>query len=175
VITSLLVREVDRDTAVQELVAVASRRGFAIAVDLLADRAEAEDVVQEALLRALDGVHRLRDPRALEGWFYRVLTNLCIGTLRRRRVVSAFRRLVGGRGEPVSHARDLGPDHARVLAALDQLPAMQKTAMVLRYAHDLGIDEIAAAMEVRPETVKTHLKRARERLRVRLGVTDDRT
>ena len=101
-----------------------------------------------------------------------MLTNLCIRSLRRRRVVAAFARLVGGRGEPARAASDLGPDHARLAAALDELPAMQKTAVVLRYAHDLGIDEIAAAMDVGAETVKTHLKRARARLRARLGVDD---
>jgi len=128
--------------------------------------------LQEALVRTLDGFHRLRDPRALEGWFFTVLTNLCIRSLRRRRVVAAFARLVGARGDTGRAASDLGPDHARLVTALDELPAMQKTAMVLRYGHDLGVDEIAAAMDVGAETVKTHLKRARARLRARLGVED---
>src|SRR5262245_16873109 len=98
------------------LVEHAGRRGFAIAADLLGDRAEAEDAVQEALVRTMNGLHRLRDPRALEGWFFTVLTNLCIRALRRRRVVGAFARLVGARGDVGREAADLGPDHARVVA-----------------------------------------------------------
>ena len=172
VITTLVATELDRDAVVRQLVEQAGRRGFAIAADLLGDRAEAEDAVQEALVRALDGVHRLRDPRAVEGWFFTVLTNLCIRALRRRRVIAAFARLVGARDDVGRAADDRGPDHARLVAALDELPAMQKTAIVLRYAHDLGIDEIAAAMDVGAETVKTHLTRARARLRTRLGVDD---
>jgi RNA polymerase sigma factor (sigma-70 family) len=172
-VLTLVATDLDRDAVVRALVDQAGRRGFAIAVDLLGDRAEAEDAVQEALVRTLDGLHRLREPRALEGWFYTVLTNLCIRALRRRRVVNAFARLVGARGDVGRAASDRGPDHARLVAALDELPAMQKTAIVLRYAHDLGVDEIAAAMDVGAETVKTHLKRARTRLRARLGVDDD--
>jgi RNA polymerase sigma-70 factor (ECF subfamily) len=166
------IHHLDRDAVVRELAAHAGRRGFAIAADLLGDRAEAEDVVQEALVRALDGYQRLREPRALESWFYTVLTNLCIRALRRRRVVGAFARLVGARGEPTRDPDELAPDHARLINALDRLPAMQKTAIVLRYGHDLGLHEVAGAMGVGAETVKTHLKRARARLRAELGVDD---
>jgi RNA polymerase sigma-70 factor, ECF subfamily len=172
VITSAAIPELDRDAAVRWLVEQACGRGFAIAADLLGDRAEAEDAVQDALVRSLTGLHRLRDPGALEGWFYRVLTNTCIRTLRRRRVANAFARLVGARGEPVAAPAPIGRDHARLLAEIDELPAMQKAVVVLRHGHDLGIDEIARVLGVGGETVKTHLKRARARLRVRLGVDD---
>lgn len=172
VTASLAVTALDRDTAVVALAACAAGRGFAIAYDLLSDRAEAEDAVQEALVRALAGLHRVREPAALEGWYYRVLSNLCIRWLRRRRVVGAFARLVAARGEPAAAARDLAPDHARVVAALDALPAMQKAAMVLRYGHELGLDEIADVLDVGVESVKTHLKRGRARVRAQLGVLD---
>jgi RNA polymerase sigma-70 factor (ECF subfamily) len=168
VITSLAVVEPSRDAAVRYLVDCCSRRGFAIAVDLLGDRAEAEDAVQDALVRTLASWQQLRDPGALEGWFFRVLTNACIGTLRRRRVTQAFARLVG-RGERLVPATE-GGDHTRMLRELDRLPAMQKAALVLRYGHELSLEEIAAILDVGGETVKTHLKRGRARLRDRLGV-----
>ncbi|HEY6174191.1 MAG TPA: sigma factor, partial [Kofleriaceae bacterium] len=59
----------------------ASHGGFAVAFDLLGDRAQAEDAVQDALEKTLAGYHRLRDPQALHAWFYRVLTNGCVGML----------------------------------------------------------------------------------------------
>jgi RNA polymerase sigma-70 factor (ECF subfamily) len=170
--TLAAIQRLDRDAVVRELAAHAARRGFAVAADLLGDRTEAEDAVQEALVRVLDGYHRLREPRALESWFFTVLTNLCMRSLRRRRVVGAFARLVGARGEPSRDADDRAPDHARLINALDRLPVMQKTAIVLRYGHDLGLDEVADAMGIGAETVKTHLKRARTRLRAELGVKD---
>lgn len=160
-----------RDVAAR-LVDQASGRGFALAYDLLGHRAEAEDAVQDALVRTLAKIGTLREPAALEAWFLRILTNTCIRALRRRRVANAFARLVGMREErseaPVTASRD----HARLLAEIDRLPAMQKTAIVLRYGHDLGIDDIAKLANVSAETVKTHLQRARDRLRHRLGVQD---
>ena len=173
VVTSVAISELDRDSAVRWLVDEACRRGFSIAFDLLGARAEAEDAVQDALVRTLDGIHRLRDPGALEGWFYRVLTNTCIRALRRRRVANAFARLVGARGEPTVAPASIGRDHARLLVEIESLPAMQKAALVLRHGHDLGLDEIARLMDIGVETVKTHLKRARARLRTRLGVDDE--
>ena len=169
-VTSVAIIELDRDAAVARLVEQASRSGFAIAFDLLDDRAEAEDVVQEALVRTLAGLHRLRDARAIDAWFFRVLTNACIGILRRRRVANAFVRIFGTHGEPAHSPSPFGPDHGRLLVALDDLPAMQKAALVLRYGHDLGVDEIARVLDIGDETVKTHLKRALARLRARLGV-----
>ena len=109
-VTSIALGETDRDTAVCRLVDEASHGGFAVAFDLLGDRAQAEDAVQDALEKTLAGYHRLRDPQALHAWFYRVLTNGCVGMLRRRRVAAAFARLLGARGEPsVPPGGD--PDH----------------------------------------------------------------
>ena len=167
-VTSIALTDAGRDTAVRGLVDEASRTGFAIAFDLLGDRAQAEDAVQDALEKTLAGYHRLRDPQALTAWFYRVLTNGCIGMLRRRRVAVAFARLLGARGEPVA-APTADPDHVRLLGALDALPAMQKAAVVLRYGHDLAVDDIARLLDVGGETVKTHLKRALARLRAQMG------
>jgi RNA polymerase sigma factor (sigma-70 family) len=88
--------------------------------------------------------------------------------LRRRRVASAFARLLGARDEP-SASPVAEPDRVRLLGALDVLPAMQKAAVVLRYGHGLAVDEIARLMEIGSETVKTHLKRALVRLRAEMG------
>jgi RNA polymerase sigma-70 factor (ECF subfamily) len=168
VVTCIALADTDRDTAVRRLVDEACRGGFAIAFDLLGDRAQAEDAVQDALEKTLAGYHRLRDPQALHAWFYRVLTNACIGVLRRRRVATAFARLLGARGEPCAPPV-ADPDHVRLLGALDTLPAMQKAAVVLRYGHDLAVDDIARLLDLGSETVKTHLKRALARLRAQMG------
>src|SRR5262245_18331084 len=123
---STAIAELDRDAAARHLVAHASRRGFAIAFDLLGNRAEAEDAVQDALVRTLTDVHRRRDPDALEGWFFRVLANGCIGALRRRRVARGVAAIFGLRERVVEPV--VAGDHARLLRELDRLPAMQKAA-----------------------------------------------
>lgn len=152
------------------MIAHSARRGFAIAFDLLGDRGDAEDAVQDALVITLTELGRLRDPDALEPWFFRVLANRCIRMLRRRRVRNAFARIIVLEREPTQPPIAIDADHVKLLRELDRLPAMQKSALVLRYGHELSLDEIATILDVGVETVKTHLKRGRSRLRDRLGV-----
>ncbi|HWN69122.1 MAG TPA: sigma-70 family RNA polymerase sigma factor, partial [Haliangium sp.] len=140
------------------------------------------DAVQEALARACEAADRLREPDAIEGWFYRVLTNVCLRVLRRRR----FRRWLGWRGaaddlpdEPpgvdpapraprADDALAQRQEIAHLLDQLDALPAQQRVALVLRYGHDRSIAEIADMLDVKPATIKTHLVRGMRRLRAAL-------
>jgi RNA polymerase sigma-70 factor (sigma-E family) len=160
-----------RDQALEALVRGASRKGFRVAYDLLGDRAEAEDAVQEALARACAGWARLRDPAALEGWFHRVLLHVCMRALRRRRLWRGFWEMFS---PDESRAPDEGaPDGEKLRVALEALAPMQKAAVVLRYAHDLSVEETAARLGVGPGTVKTHLSRGLKRLRERIGGLHD--
>ncbi|HJZ87941.1 MAG TPA: sigma-70 family RNA polymerase sigma factor [Polyangia bacterium] len=162
--------------AVIELLHHGMRRGFRIACAMVGDRAEAEDCVQEALARVIEQQARLRDPRALEGWFHRVLSNLCLRVLRRRRLRGLVHRLWEEHREP-----SVAPDEilarrqalGSLQAALDELPAMQKAALALRYGGGLSVADIASALGVRANTAKTHLCRGLERLRRNLEGTRD--
>jgi len=81
-----------RSRLIGELAAAPSRKGYGIAYDLLGNRAEAEEAVQEALARACESIGDLRDPAAAPAWFLRIVTTMCLRTLRRRRLK---RRLFG--------------------------------------------------------------------------------
>lgn len=150
----------------EELVRAVGARGLRIAARLIGT-ADAEDAVQEALLRTVDA-GQVNDP---EGWFIRVLTNHCLGVLRRRAVWRALRL----RGEDVEGAlpADAQLESARraheLRRRVAKLPAMQQLVVQLRYGEELSIAEIAAAAQIGEETVKTHLSRALERLRGELG------
>jgi len=163
----------DREQALEAVAERCARRGFSIAYRLLRDRAEAEDAVQEALARACESWSRLRDPAALDAWFHRVLSNLCLRALRRRRLFAWWRRPADGEESPDMPAVTLpelgGLDARRLLAAVDRLPPMQKSVVVLRYGEDMPLADIAAALAIAQETVKTHLARALDRLRDQLG------
>jgi RNA polymerase sigma-70 factor (ECF subfamily) len=151
--------------AVNKLAASSAERGFRIAVDLLGNRAEAEEAVQEALARACESIDRLRDRAALRGWYFRVLTNICMRILRRRRM----RRAVWGWWrEPESPIA--GMETRALMAGLETLPAKQKAALLLRYGHDLSVAEVAEMLGVTPETAKTHLARGLRKLRDHFGV-----
>jgi len=129
---------------------------------------EAEDAVQEALVRAWASGSRLADLAALEPWFLRTLTNVCLSALRRRRLRRALERLWP---RETASPRTAGADIGRLLERLDELPARQQVALVLRYGHELGIEEIAELLGIGPGTVKTHLSRGLARLRKKMGAT----
>jgi len=82
-----------RGRMLSELAAGPARKGYAIAYDLLGNRAEAEEAVQEALARACERLEELRDPAAAPAWFLRIVATTCLRVLRRRRL----RRAVFGR------------------------------------------------------------------------------
>src|SRR2546421_12463120 len=79
-----------RSRLLSELAAGPARKGYGIAYDLLGNRAEAEEAVQEALVRACESIADLRDPAAAPAWFLRIVTTMCLRTLRRRRLRRAL-------------------------------------------------------------------------------------
>jgi RNA polymerase sigma-70 factor (ECF subfamily) len=180
-----------RSRLLAELADGPARRGYGIAYDLLGNRAEAEEAVQEALARACENVDDLRERGSAPGWFLRIVTTTCLRTLRRRRLRRAvFGRFFGGeepresseapRGLPLADGdaplhgttsgradRELSDrrDIAALLGNLEALPAKQRAALVLRYGHDLPVPEVASMLGVELATAKTHLVRGLARLR----------
>lgn len=180
-----------RSRLLGELAGGPARKGYGIAYDLLGNRAEAEEAVQEALARACEAIGDLRDPAAAPAWFLRIVTTMCLRTLRRRRL---RRKLLGwwpgkeAEAEAAPVSADTGTDdiaarmHATAAAApqealeghqaldammgrLDHLSPQQRTALVLRYGHDLPVAQVAELCGVEIATVKTHLVRGLARLR----------
>jgi RNA polymerase sigma-70 factor (ECF subfamily) len=122
---------------------------------------DAEEVVQEAFSRALVRWERIAEYDAPDAWVRRVAFNLA--SSRRRRAVRAARALLGLQPAIVQP----GPteDSAYLLDALRALPARHRRVVVLHYVADLPIRDIAADLGVPEATVKTWLRRGRERLR----------
>jgi len=158
-----------------ELVAVftASReRAYWIALDIARDSEEAADIVAEALVRAQQGLPRFRGDCSLRTYFLRVVVNLALKFVRRRRVRERLRHLLLGEERDPTTPEELAScgEQSRALArALDELPAQQRAAFLLRHAHDLHVAEVAAVLQLSEGTVKTHLSRAVQRLRRVLG------
>ncbi|MGD9509437.1 MAG: RNA polymerase sigma factor [Geminicoccaceae bacterium] len=160
-----------------------NRRLFRLARSLVGRDHEAEDVLQEAYVRAYARLADLAEGAALGAWLARIVANEALGRLRAAtRVVSldAFRSRAepDGMEEPEhDQASDL-PDPERLAAsgelrrlleaAVDALPAEFRTVFVLREVEGLSTAETAACLGLRPETVKTRLHRARRQLQERL-------
>lgn len=146
-----------------------------VAVRMLGDGAEAEDVAQEAMLRLWRVAPDWREGEAkVSTWLYRVTVNLCTDRLRRRRPL------------PLEEAGDVAEDRPGVLSAmietdrqaavqrgvqdaLARLPERQRQAVVLRHLEGLGNPEIAAIMGIGVEAVESLTARGKRALAAALS------
>ena len=139
---------------------------FRVAQRMLGDRAEAEDLAQEALLRLWKIAPDWRTGEAkVTTWLYRVVTNLATDRLRRRRGIGLDEapELPDGAASAVEQMID-GDRAAALEAALAQLPARQRQAVVLRHLEGLSNPEIATAMEIGVEAVESLTARGKRAL-----------
>lgn len=150
-------------------------RVFGQAYRMLQNRAEAEDVTQDALMRLWKIAPEWRQGEAkVTTWLYRVTANLC--TDRLRKVRSAPLDEVPEPEDDTPGADTQLQQGARVTAlkaALDQLPDRQREAMVLRHLEELGNPEIAGMMEISVEAVESLLSRGKRALKAALAGQKD--
>ena len=143
-------------------------RAFGVAYRLLGDRAEAEDIAQEAMVRLWRMAPDWEPGRArVSTWVYRVVTNLCLDHKRRRRGRDGA---LEDAPEPMDEAPSVPErmqDAARGAAlqwALDQLSDRQRLAVVLRHLQDLPNPRIAEVMEISVEAVESLTARGKRTL-----------
>ena len=157
--------------AVRALVARKLPRLLSLAGRMLGDAAEAEDVAQEAFLRAWKQARTWRPGAAkFDTWLHRVALNLCYDRLRRRREVST-------ETPPEVADEGPGPDRGllaqdvggRVAAAMRALPDRQREAVALCHYQELSNIEAARLMEVSVEALESLLSRGRRTLRKTLA------
>ena len=130
---------------------------------------DAQDVVQEACLRALARWQQLSEYEDPVGWVRRVAWNLATSQWRKARRISAWSPVDGQAGGTMEEPT---PDRVDLVSALAKLPAPQRQAVVMHYLGDLSVSEIAELSEVPAGTVKSWMSRARSVLSEQLSVTD---
>jgi RNA polymerase sigma-70 factor (ECF subfamily) len=163
-----------------------NRRLYRVARGVLNDDAEAEDVVQEAYVRAFTHLDGFRGEAQLSTWLTRIALNEALGRLRRLRTTVDLKDIdtINDQGEArviylPSARQDSDPEAAAARAevrrllerAMDELPAPFRMVLVLRDIEEMSTEETAAHLGLRPETVKTRLHRARRLLRQSLDRT----
>jgi RNA polymerase sigma-70 factor (ECF subfamily) len=122
----------------------------------------AEDATQEAFARALERWRRLREEPWAPGWVITTAMNLARRGTRRRSLL----------GRPAAGPAD-EETRLDLWERVRALPPKQQTAMILHYAIDLPIAEVAAAMGCAEGSVKAHLAKARQNLRTALETPDE--
>lgn len=137
------------------------------ATALLRNREDADDLVHDCLVRALDKLHTRRDDADVRAWLFAIMHNLFVSQLRRRKSRPA--------GEPLNeshettltqHADQEANLHFRdLVAALNRLPVEQRSVLLLVSVEDLSYAEAASVLGIPIGTVMSRLARGRERLR----------
>lgn len=135
------------------------QRLIRVAANVLRDRHEAEDIAQEAFLKAFREINKLRDDRAFSGYLYRICVRLCMDRLRSRKPSAEIIEQGDGTNGSAVETRILVE---RLLARLT--PELRMT-LVLREMEQLSYDEVAEVMKVPVGTVRSRLHAARERFR----------
>lgn len=175
----LVARARTRDrAAVKEIIQQHNQRLYRIARSILRDDGEAEDVVQEAYVRAFGSLDAFRGEARLGTWLSRIVINEALGRLRRRRPTVELDSMAVPPPEahviPFPNARpQLDPEtnmaqrEIRVLLerAIDELPEAFRTVLVARLIEGMSVEETAELFGLVPETVKTRLHRARKLLK----------
>jgi RNA polymerase sigma-70 factor (ECF subfamily) len=146
---------------------------YNLALRVVRDPTEAEDLAQEAFVRAWLGLPNFRGQAQFRTWLYRIVTNLCYNRL------PGLRRELTSLGDDcldnvtcdevlsINPADRLEAQERQTFLhnAIEQLPESYRLLVTLRYQQELSYDEIAAVVNLPLGTVKTGLFRAKERLR----------
>ena len=137
------------------------------------DGDEAQDVSQEALLRAFRAMPSYRNDRPFSRWLFVIARNAALDSLRRRKRLTSLPlesdAIVEESPETVAMRAD---DALRLRAALDDLPARHRVALELYYDRGLRYREIAALLDIPIGTVKTYISRGKQRLRDNVRLAD---
>ena len=160
---------------------------YSIAMSLMHNPADAADMTQEAFIRLLRSLGTYRAETKFTTWLYRLVTNICLDGLRRRGrpVESLDESATTQSGEDAQTSGERLADNDRwtqpeeevtlresadeVRDALNRLPTAQRLALTLHYFEDMRYEDIAEAMGLPLNTVKSHIRRGKERLAVALS------
>jgi RNA polymerase sigma-70 factor (ECF subfamily) len=165
------------EAAIRAIMQANNRRLYRIARGILRNDSEAEDVVQETWVRAFTHLESFRGDSSLATWLTRIAMNEALGRLRRQRPSVELNALPPGALEaqiiqfPLAASEDPEKTMAQreiqhvVEHAIDDLPEAFRIVFITRVIEGMNVEETAELLDLKPETVKTRLHRARTMLR----------
>ncbi|MDM5196943.1 RNA polymerase sigma factor SigW [Fictibacillus enclensis] len=163
--------------AFEGLVEIYKDKIYRLCYRMVGDRHEAEDLAQEAFVRAFVNIDKYSGSYKFSTWLYRIATNLCIDRLRKRKPdYSMDAEIPGTEGATLySQVADADPlpeeeveekeKHDHLQQEIMKLPEKYRTAILLKYIEDMSLEEISSVMDLPVPTVKTRIHRGREALK----------
>ena len=144
---------------------------YRVAYSYVQDPHTAMDMVQDAIVKALQKYHTLKDPTAVRPWFYRILVNVCLSYLRK---YGPSARDVSIEETAELMEAPLEEERQDLYDALDQLDPKLRTIVILHFFEGLTLEETAKITKTNLNTVKSRMYRALALLRTMMegGKTD---
>ncbi|WP_338450571.1 RNA polymerase sigma factor SigW [Niallia oryzisoli] len=163
-----------------EIVEIYKDKVFQLSFRMLGNRHEAEDIAQEAFIRAYVNIQSFNINLKFSTWLYRIATNLCIDRIRKKKPDYYLDAEVAGTEGLTMYSQipattPLPEDDVESLELQDtiqreisNLPEKYRTVIVLKYIDELSLNEISEILDMPLGTVKTRIHRGREALRKQL-------
>ncbi len=146
------------------------------AYHMLGNSADAEDAVQESLIRAYRAIGKYDERDQFRGWLFSILTNQCRNA---RKMIGRYQQRfiqddILFNQAPAPHvALSFGANDAALMDALGRLPTDQREALLLRYAEDMDYPQMSRVTGASQPALKMRVKRGTERLRALLSHLGD--
>ncbi len=159
------------EVSARQLIDAHKDRLFAFVWRILRDHHDAEEICQESFLRAFASLDTFSQEYRFSTWLFTIAYRLCLNMMRRKPPLSGdvefgtFSSSERSADEVVANSEEAGRLKDAVWSAVDNLSVHQRATVLLFYREGLGCEEIGQILEMPVATVKSHLHRARMRLR----------
>ncbi|QTD39780.1 RNA polymerase sigma factor SigW [Sporosarcina sp. Te-1] len=167
--------------AFEEIVTMFQHRLYQVCYRMLGNRQEAEDIAQEAFVRAYVNIHTYDQKRKFSTWLFRIATNLCIDRIRKKKPdyyldaevpgtegLNMYSQIAASGDLPEEEVEKMETQE-RIQYEIGRLPDKYRSVIILRYMEELPLQEISDILELPLGTVKTRVHRGREALRKQMG------
>ena len=166
--------------AFSDIVNLYQNRLYQVCYRMLGNKHEAEDIAQEAFVRAYTNLHTFDQKRKFSTWLYRIATNLCIDRIRKKKPDYYLDAEVAGTDGLDMYSQIAADDQLpeeqleqmelqdRIQYEISRLPDKYRSAIVLKYMEELSLQEISEILDLPLGKVKTRIHRGREALRKQL-------
>ena len=125
---------------------------------------DALDIVHESIYKAISSIDSLKNASYIKTWFYRIVVNASLDFLRKQKKLVVMDEEIISNYGAIDNYQDID-----LQKSLEGLPLNYRSVIVLRYFEDLKIEEIAEILNENINTVKTHLYKGLEKLRIEMN------
>lgn len=182
-IISNVIKAMDGDQeAIGELYYTTYPKLRAVAVSILKNEDDADDIVQDSYIKAFSSLHQLDNAKNFEAWLCRIVSNKCKDYLKKHKPILFSSQNNEEEGEPIEwtiedESKEYDPEEVlistdtrnQIMELLDSLPDEQRICLVYHVVQEMKISEIAELLEVSENTVKSRINYAKSKMQVKIN------